>query len=208
MKEIWKDIEGYEGRYQVSNLGRVKSLAREYKTGANQATIRMGEKVMKQKVRPNKYCLVTLRRDGVVCDAYVHRLVAEAFIPNPTNRPQVNHRDENPSNNKVDNLEWCTPLENVRYGTGIARSVSKRCKPVVQKTLDGEIVKIWDSIAEAGDSFIPIQGRKNICNALSQPDKKTAYGFYWNYYETDTEKKVQGEGVHHRRLVRKRKEVL
>lgn len=192
MNEIWKPISGYEGRYEVSNFGRVKSLAREYQTGAHQATIRMGERILKPKVRPNRYCLVSLNKDGVVHDAYVHRLVAEAFIPNPNNLPQVNHIDENPSNNRVDNLEWCTPVQNIRHGTGIARSRAGRCKPIVQKSLDGKIVRIWDSIADAGDSFIPVRGkgrgRKNISNALRFPNRSTAYGYFWEYAQNNKKK--------------------
>ncbi len=98
--EIWKHIAGYEGLYWVSNLGRVKNA----------------EKVLK--LTPNKkgYQRVGLHKNGKIKTVYVHRLVAEAFVPNNNNLPQVNHKDENKSNNNADNLEWCTSLYNNTYG--------------------------------------------------------------------------------------------
>ena len=103
--EIWKDIEGYEGLYQVSNKGRVKSF-------------HSGEgKIIKLGTHPQGYKLVVLSKRGQTKTCRVHRLVAQAFIPNPENLPVVNHKDENPSNNNVENLEWCTQKHNVNHGT-------------------------------------------------------------------------------------------
>lgn len=108
MKEIWKDIKGYEGRYQVSNLGNVKSLNYSH-TGK--------EKTMKLCKDKSGYLNVKLFIDGKHKIYKVHRLVAEAFIPNLKNEPQVNHIDENKSNNNVYNLEWCTARYNSNFGT-------------------------------------------------------------------------------------------
>lgn len=117
--EIWKDIEGYEGLYQVSNYGRIKSLARKvfvsnpHFTGYRHTK----EKILKQGITGMGYEFVILRKNNKNHQIYIHRLVAEAFIPNPNNFPEVNHKDENPKNNHVNNLEWCTHKYNGTYGT-------------------------------------------------------------------------------------------
>lgn len=108
MEEIWKDIKGYEGLYQISNLGRVKSL--NYKrTGI--------EEILKSKKMRNGYLRITLNKNGKYKTFAVHRLVAEAFINNPNNLPEVNHKDEDKQNNCVWNLEYCDRRYNVNYGT-------------------------------------------------------------------------------------------
>lgn len=119
MDEIWKDVEGYEGIYQVSNLGRIKSLARSFNhlnRWGNIQSHSLPERELKISELHDHYQSVVLSKNGKSRDYFVHRLVAQAFIPNPYNLPQVNHKDENPSNNCVDNLEWCTPLYNSNYG--------------------------------------------------------------------------------------------
>jgi hypothetical protein len=111
MEEEWRDIEGFEGYYQVSNLGRVRSLDRVKCDG-----IRMKGRIMKTHFDACGYEMVQLRRDGKYKHPSIHRLVAIAFIPNPDNLPQVNHIDEIRNHNTVDNLEWCTVLYNQNYG--------------------------------------------------------------------------------------------
>lgn len=103
MKEIWKDIEGYEGIYQVSNLGRVKRVT----TG----------RILKGGKNKGGYLGVSLSKNSVISQQRIHRLVAETFIPNQENKPEVNHIDENKTNNKVSNLEWMTAKENSNHGT-------------------------------------------------------------------------------------------
>lgn len=151
--EIWKNIEGYEGLYQVSNEGRVKSLEREvvYVDGR--------KKIVKEKILHNilnglGYCHVMLSKNGGPKRYKVHRLVAQAFIPNPNGYPIINHKDENPKNNVVSNLEWCDQNYNVHYGTMIERGRLKQqnrsdlSKAVEQYTLDGKLVGEYASASE------------------------------------------------------------
>ena len=107
MKEVWKDIKDYEGIYQISNFGRVKSL--NYKSTGP-------EKIMKLQEHKNGYFTVMLYKDGRQKRVLVHRLVAEVFIANPYNLPCINHKDENTSNNHISNLEWCSYKYNNNYG--------------------------------------------------------------------------------------------
>lgn len=111
MEEIWKDIKGYEGLYQVSNLGRVKSLDKIIVT-IDRKNRCQKEKILKLQISKYGYNVITLWNNNISKQFKVHRLVAIAFIPNPNNLPQINHIDEDKLNNKIDNLEWCTALEN------------------------------------------------------------------------------------------------
>lgn len=135
MVEEWKDIKGYEGYYQVSNLGRVKSLPRLliYSDGQKHY---YKEKILKPQKHYRGYLLVVLCKCGVRCGDVVHRLVAEAFIPNPNNYNEINHIDEDKTNNRVDNLEWCTHIYNINFGTRNERmsdSKKKTSQPIYSK---------------------------------------------------------------------------
>ncbi len=151
--ENWRDIEGYEGSYQVSDCGRVKSLQRKitYKDGR--------EKVLQEKILHNflsdlGYYHVMLSKNGTPKRYKVHRLVAKAFIPNPNELPIINHRDECKTNNVVENLEWCDQNYNIHYGTMIDRGKEKQLnrsdlsKEVEQYTLDGKLVGTFKSASE------------------------------------------------------------
>ena len=137
-KELWKDIKDYEGHYQVSNLSRVKSI----KFGK--------ERILKPVIDRHGYLLVSLWKNNKQKTYKVHRLVAEAFIPNPYNLPQVNHKDENPLNNNVNNLEWCNSKYNCNFGTRIERISKRRSKTVLQYDLEGNFIREWKSTAECG----------------------------------------------------------
>lgn len=120
--EVWKDIKGFEGLYQVSNLGNIKHLpySQPYIGRWGNLVIRKKKELMLKPApmkRSNGYLGVTLYKNGKRCTRSVHRLVAEAFVPNPNNLPQVNHKDENKLNNESVNLEWCTSQYNINYGT-------------------------------------------------------------------------------------------
>lgn len=124
MKEVWKDINGYEGCYQVSNLGRIKSLDRM--TNNQYGEYFMKGRILKNSIIKDKgYCRVSLNNGNGKISKRVHRLVAEAFILNPENKPEVNHKDGNKLNNCVSNLEWCTNKENIEHS--IRTGLKKHC---------------------------------------------------------------------------------
>lgn len=164
MNEIWKDIKEYENLYQVSNLGNIRSK----KNG----------KIRKTQKDKDGHLKLQLHKNGVSKDYYVHRLVAQAFINNPTNAEIVNHKDENPSNNRIDNLEWCNKKYNNTYGTKITRQSQKIKREVYQYDIQGNFINKYDSVKEAGISLnINKANIANCCRGLT----KTAYGFVWKY---------------------------
>ena len=138
--EEWRPVVGYEGIYEVSNLGNIKSL--NYHRSGEEGTL---------SANPDKngYMKITLCKNGKTKSHLLHRLVAEAFIPNPDNLPDVNHKDENPSNNHLDNLEWCTREYNINYGSRnkkLAKKISKKVKCITT----GEI---FNCIKEANEKY-------------------------------------------------------
>lgn len=180
MEEIWKDVAGYEGRYSVSNLGRVKSL--QVWNGNQHLRKYDGcDLVLKPCDGRNGYYYVSLcgRKHTI------HRLVAEAFIPNPESKSQVNHIDGNKLNNCVDNLEWCTNRENALHarkhglldGRDLA-SAAKHSKRISQFDLFGNFIKSWPSATIAGKELgIDSSSISKCCNGK----KKTTGGYTWEY---------------------------
>lgn len=159
MSEIWKEIKGYEGLYQVSNLGRVRSLRYN--------------KILKPCVSKTGYEYVLLvDRNSHNKNHRLHRLVAMTFLPNPENLPQVNHKDENKLNNCADNLEWCTAGYNTSYGTGIRRRVVSVSKPCV--CLETGVV--YSSASEASRQT-GIMCVVDCCRGKHH----TAGGYHWEY---------------------------
>lgn len=145
MQEIWKDVKGYEGLYQVSNFGRVKSFRASWKLGKPKETI------LHPSLINSGYEVVTLYSKEKRQKFQVHRLVALNFIPNPENFPCVNHKDENKLNNCVNNLEWCTYQYNNNYGTARIRTSYTKEKPIIQKTLDGHLLAKYQSVHIASE---------------------------------------------------------
>lgn len=121
--EIWRDIRGYEGLYQVSNLGQVRSFDREILHRGSIFLIK--DKLLKAGISRNYYQVV-LSKNSIRQSIRVHRLVAEAFIDSPNNYNYINHKDENKLNNKANNLEWCTPYYNTHYGNSINNMIINR----------------------------------------------------------------------------------
>ena len=183
--EVWKDIKGYEGRYQVSNMGRVKSLERKASIkGDTKRTVQ--ERILKPYTNHNGYWRVKLCSSKGQKGFFIHRLVCEAFHENPENKPCVNHIDENKANNEASNLEWCTYKENINHGTHNARvgkAVAKALsKPVGQYTRDGELVKVWQSTMEVQRQLGFGQG---YISKVARGKLKTAYGYVWKYIEEE-----------------------
>lgn len=155
MEENWRDVEGYEGLYQVSNLGNVCRDGKIRRQGSRRG-----------------YCTVNLCKHGVVKVYFVHRLVAKAFIPNPNEYPILNHKDENPLNNRADNLEWCTYSYNMTYGNAQASKIK-----AVEQLLNGVVVKTWESMAEAKRAGYS-QGNISECCRGTRASHK---GYEWRY---------------------------
>lgn len=170
MQEIWKDIRGYEGIYQISNLGNVKVLDRKV-FNSKCYCVRQG-RIFKNNKNGRGYINVRLTKNGKSTNKSVHRLVAEAFITNPNNYKYINHKDENKQNNIVSNLEWCTPKYNQQY------SRHKRCRKVKQMDANNNVLNIFESSLEA--SIFAKVHRSNIIRCCEHKRKTTA-GYKWEY---------------------------
>ena len=177
--EIWKPVAGYEGLYEVSNMGRVKSLERKitFKDGRTKVFKKM---ILKPIDNGYGYLRVGLSKNGIIKLCHVHRLVARAFVPNddPENKTHINHRDEDKHNNSADNLEWCNQRYNNNYGTRNQRVSEKNSKPIKQIDVAGNVVRIWESAIEAAKHFN--HSNITICNCL-HGRQRTAFGFCWEY---------------------------
>ena len=137
IEEIWRPIEGYEGLYEISSYGRVRSMDRY--DGRNHF---IKGKLLKNKDNGNGYLICSLSKNGIVKNKYIHRLVVEAFIERPDGLYEVNHKDENKKNNSVDNLEWCDKKYNNTYGTRIEREIKTKIKKGIYLVLSQEEYKI------------------------------------------------------------------
>lgn len=184
-QEIWKDIIGYEGIYQISSLGRVKSVSRcvNHINGVRH----VHSKILK----PNScslYLNISLSRKCVMNRFTIHRLVAKAFIPNPNNLPQVNHRDGNKFNNKVENLEWCSSSDNQKhaYRIGLKKSpnlgrfgsLNHSSKAIIQYSLTGVPIQEYGSTREASRVTKINQGTIAAC---ARGERVSAGSYKWRY---------------------------
>ena len=152
LNEIWRDIPDYPN-YQISNLGNVRNI----KTG----------RILKPRMTKGGYLQVHFEMNGR--NYYIHRLVAESFLPNPSNYPEVNHIDENKTNNSVDNLEWCTTQYNCEYS---------RAKQIAQYDLNGNLIKVWKSAAEISRQLgFDSSCISRACNGYLN----SSYNFIWKY---------------------------
>ena len=177
--EIWKDVAGFEGFYQISNMGNVRSMERLVSFGKQKRTVPAIERIKRTDKRG--YLTVTLSKENKIKNAKIHRLVAEAFVPNPHNLPEVNHKDENKQNNCADNLEWCEHLYNAIYGTKLERQREKKSIPIVQCDLNGNHLREY---ASAKQAELDLKGKNtgNI-NKCLKGETKTAFGYKWKLKE-------------------------
>ena len=199
MTEEWRtavyDGIVYEGLYKVSNLGKILSL--NYKNTGKAELLNPG-------TNTNGYLQVHLRKNGEYKKCYVHRLIAETFLPNPENKPEVNHKIEGDEGKKINmvffnkdgtidkeksTIEWVTRKENCNYGTrnersGKTRTNGKLSKRVIQLSLSGELIREWDSTMECGRNGFN-QGHVSACCC---GEEKTHKGFRWMYYDDYKEK--------------------
>ena len=189
--EEWRDIEGYEGLYQVSNEGRIKSLPKSWRCGC--ATTRVKSESFLKPLDNTKHLQVRLYKNGKHSSYQIHRLVAEAFIPNPNNYDVVHHIDHNSKNNKVENLMWIkNENHNALHAIDRANAIkNKLSKQIYQYTLDGILVNVWKNAYEAAKQLGYTPSRICICCNGGLFDKRvnkwvdiTQYkGFIWRYAE-------------------------
>ena len=177
--EEWRDVAGYEGLYQVSSEGRVKSLERTFiNNSGRKRTVK--ERILKPGADRGGYLRIDLCASGKQKMFSVHRLVCQAFHDNPENKLDVNHINENKTDNRACNLEWSTRKENCNHGTRNVGMAIAKSRPIAQYTLNGKLLKVWPSTAEverrAGFDHSAISKAAN-------GNRKTAYGFRWKYVE-------------------------
>ena len=181
--EVWKDVVGYEGLYKVSNKGNIHSLERLNSRGR-----KCGGRMLKPRHHAGGYLRVSLYENGIKKDELVHRLVLEAFVENPNNLPEVNHRDEVKDNNELSNLEWCDAGYNINYGTRNEK-ISKKVRAINVET--GEVIT-FNSTQEAGSKGYAQSGVAAACKGVYKDSKtgkliggdgRTYKGYRWYYME-------------------------
>ena len=182
MNEVWKDIPNYENLYQVSNLGRVKSLKKEKKR-KNNCKQTFQEKILSQGLGENGYLTVQLFKNKIGKTFTVHKLIAQTFISNPNNYVCINHKDENKLNNCVDNLEWCTYKYNNNYNSKSKKIRlklinGKLSKRVLQYDLQDNFIKEWESTREIERV---LNYKNQSISACCLNKNKTSYGYKWCY---------------------------
>lgn len=179
MDEIWKDVLGFEGYYQVSNLGRVKSLSRFVNRLRGKKFI--NEKIKINKSSHAKYMLVQLIKDGKNHQKLLHRLLAEAFIPNPNNYPCVNHINAQKKDNRLENLEWCTYSQNNRHAYDLNLKKGRNRKPVLQFDKSGNLLNRFVSTYEAYKQTA-IRHISEVANEKTASKYyQSAGGYVWKY---------------------------
>lgn len=177
IEEIWKVIEGYPN-YQVSNKGRIKS------------TVHKKELILSPRKEWNGRLFVNLYKNKKMKSVKIHRLVAKAFIPNPENFTQINHKDENPVNNNVENLEWCDAKYNMTYNNLQSRQHLLQKRKIGAFDKNFKLLKMFMSATDAANYLVSVKLSKNfkscignICYCAKRELNSIHYGFIWRYLE-------------------------
>lgn len=177
MEELWKDIPGFKGYYQASNLGRVRSLDRYVRGKHPDSQVLRKGRILSPKVTNKGYLETTLMVEGKCYYKRIHQLIALAFLPNPNDYPHINHINENKQDNRVENLEWCTPKQNTE-------AYHESRVTLYQYSLDGKLIKVWNSITKAAESINGDKGGIHHCcvgHLSNGNSKKTYLGYIWSY---------------------------
>lgn len=176
MQEVWKDIKGYEGLYQISNLGRVKSLQKI--VNQRRRSCYTKEKILKPNVLWTNYLYVNLYKNKKPKHCLIHKMIAIAFIPNPMNKPFVNHIDGNKQNNSIDNLEWVTSSENNLHAIRNSLRKYETQKKKIKQIKNGIVIAKYNSLTEAHN----ITGiRIGAISAVLTKRIKSSGGYEWEY---------------------------
>lgn len=184
MSEEWRDITGYEGIYQVSSMGKVKRLT-HIRIDRNGVKYSLKERMLRSFLNSKGYCMVALSKNGVNTHCSLHRIVAKAFIPNPENKEQVNHKNGDKTDNRAENLEWMTNFENIRHSIevlGVDRQKTVR-KPVMCVET-GEIFPSQSAASRrySGELSSGCRCSNGIRMALKNPTL-TYKGCHWKYFD-------------------------
>lgn len=207
MEEKWRAVIGYEGLYEVSNLGNIRSVDKVSRMPCNgeRATKVVKGKLLKPYESGNGYFKIALVKDGKSRKHFVHRIVADAFLQNPGNCSVVNHIDFNRRNNKVDNLEWCSQRENLLHGTlRLVEGLDYKDLRIGRFDKDGNLVDVWSSLSKIEETL-------GICKtdvlACCRGRLKSSYGYIWRYVNSRNEQYLF-DGMEEKYQYKKTRELL